>query len=307
MGAGGRATAGRAATVAVTPCWGSGGHNQWRRSALATTATATSRVSLEKSTSHQGVAFLTLTNARERNALSVEALEELKATLADVESHRSFGDVRVVVLRAQGPVFSAGHNVKEMRGSERDPAYFARCFALCSEVMQAVRGLRVPVIAQVDGLATAAGAQLVASCDLVVATEDSHFATPGVKIGLFCTTPAVALGRAINSEKKMMEMLLTGEPITAQEAHTYGLVNKVVPKAQIEEATLELAKKIVSYSPSVIGLGKKAFYQQMAQPDISQAYKFAEGVMCANAVAEDAYEGMSAFVEKRKPTWKPTH
>jgi len=171
-----------------------------------------------------GIAFLTLTNARERNALSTQALEELQRALEGLEKEPQ---VRVVILRAEGPVFSAGHNVKEMHNQQRDPAYFSHCFSLCSRVMQAVRNLHAPVIAQVNGLATAAGAQLVASCDLVVATEDSQFATPGVKIGLFCTTPAVALGRAINSEKKMMEMLLTGEPITAQEAHTYGLVNKL--------------------------------------------------------------------------------
>jgi len=193
---------------------GSEGRKEWRA------------VRLEKR--EDGIAYLTLANAKERNALSVATLEEIEAALRAVEEDRT---LRAVVLRAEGPVFSAGHNVKEMVRGRTAPArdegdYFRHCFGLCSRVMQTIRRLRAPVIAQVDGLATAAGAQLVASCDLVVASEESHFATPGVKIGLFCTTPAVALGRAINSEKKMMEMLLTGEPISAKEAHHYGLVNK---------------------------------------------------------------------------------
>jgi enoyl-CoA hydratase/carnithine racemase len=184
----------------------------------------------------------------------------------------------------------------------RDQAFYGDLFAACAELMETLQAIPQPVIAEVQGIATAAGCQLVASCDLAVAAAEARFATPGVKIGLFCTTPMVALTRAIGP-KKAMEMLLTGEPITAAEALAAGLVNRVVPASELRAATRALADRIVASSPFVVALGKKAFYRQlpMARAD---AYAYASEVMCANASAEDAQEGMSAFLEKRAPSWR---
>lgn len=269
-----------------------------RRAFTTKTSEQSSPVLLELN--DKGLATITLSNPRERNALSVAAMEALLGHLKKLAQEPS---LRVVVLRAEGPVFCAGHNIKDMKAAEGDTSYYEYHFRLSSSVCEAIRNLPAPVIAQVDGLATAAGAQLVASCDLVLATEDSHFATPGVKIGLFCTTPAVTVGRAMNSMKKTMEMLLTGEPISARDAEKYGLVNKVVPKAKLEEETQALVNKIMGYSGSVIGLGKRAFYQQMAEPDWTKAFRLAEQVMVRNMNKEDCQEGMAAFIEKRKPKW----
>jgi enoyl-CoA hydratase/carnithine racemase len=243
------------------------------------------------------IAILTLNHPEKRNALSRAMLRALKEHLA-----RLAGDpkMKVVILRAAGPVFSAGHDLRELVGGD-EPEY-ASLFALCTEVMEAIRKLPQPVIAQVHGIATAAGCQLAASCDLVVAAEDATFATPGVKIGLFCTTPAVALARAV-TPKKAMEMLLTGSPISAHEAERAGLVNRVVPAARLGEETMHLARQICAASSDTVALGKRAFYEQLPL-DRPAAYDVAQRAMVENAVAADAQEGMRAFLEKRTPKWK---
>jgi enoyl-CoA hydratase/carnithine racemase len=207
--------------------------------------------------------------------------------------------VRAVILRAVGPVFSSGHDLREL--AEADAEGHARIFSRCTQVMEAIRLLPQPVIAQVQGLATAAGCQLVATCDLAVASQQATFATPGVRIGLFCTTPGVALGRVVPA-KKAMEMLLTGTPISAQEALTVGLVNRVVPQEELEEETLALATQVAAFSPHTMALGKAAFYRQMAM-DRPGAYQYAQGVMVENLGHQDAQEGISAFLEKRQPRW----
>jgi enoyl-CoA hydratase/carnithine racemase len=236
-----------------------------------------------------GVAVLTLNHPERRNALSREMLSQLEAALE-----------RVVILRANGPVFSAGHDLREVSGGDR--AAHVELFALCTRVMEKLRHLPQPVIAEVHALATAAGCQLAASCDLVVASEEARFATPGVKIGLFCTTPGVALSRAVPA-KKAMEMLLTGEAISAREAEAAGLVNRVVPASALHDETMALAKKIMAASAEVLAMGKRAFYQQ--QPlDRASAYALAEGAMVDNAALDDAREGMAAFLEKRAPRWR---
>jgi len=243
------------------------------------------------------VATLSLNHPEKRNALSRALLQALRDQLRQIEEDRQ---VRVVVLRAEGPVFSSGHDLRELVGASEADA--ASLFGLCSEVMLQVQRLPQPVIAQVHGLATAAGCQLVASCDLVVAAEEASFATPGVKIGLFCTTPGVALVRAV-TPKKALEMLLTGTAIGAREAERIGLVNRVVPRDQLAEETMQLARQIRQASAPVIALGKRAFYEQLPL-SCSQAYEVATPVMIGNAQAPDAQEGMRAFLEKRAPRWQ---
>jgi enoyl-CoA hydratase/carnithine racemase len=242
------------------------------------------------------IAFLTLSNPEKRNALSRAMLSELKSALAAVKADER---VCVVVLRAEGKVFSSGHDLRELQSVSREQC--ASLFALCTEVMEAVRTLPRPVIAQVQGLATAAGCQLVATCDLVVASEEASFATPGVKIGLFCTTPGVALCRAVTS-KKAMEMLLTGDAISAREAERIGLVNRVVPGEQLEGYTVRLARQVAKASRYTVALGKRAFYAQLGL-DCPDAYRLAEPIMVENALADDAQEGIQAFLEKRPPKW----
>jgi len=244
-----------------------------------------------------GVAILTLNHAEKRNALSTGVLKALKESFERIATD---SDVRVVILRANGPVFSAGHDLRELVGRPRKE--YEALFALCSEVMEAIRKLPQPVIAQVHGLATAAGCQLVASCDLVVASQDAQFATPGVKIGLFCTTPAVALARAVKP-KKAMEMLLTGKAISATEAERAGLVSRVVPEDKLAEETMNLAGEIAAASASTIAIGKSAFYEQL-HLDYPEAYEAASKAMVENALTGDAQEGIKAFLEKRPPTWK---
>ena len=244
-----------------------------------------------------GVAVLTLNNPGRRNALSTELLEALKSYLGAFEDD---SDVRVVVLRSEGPVFSSGHDLNEM--VERDEAAYTAVFALCTQVMEAIRLLPKPVIAQVQGLATAAGCQLVATCDLAVAAESASFATPGVQIGLFCTTPGVALARSVATTKKAMEMLLTGEPISSREALEIGLVNRVTPDAELEEQVMDLARQISSASSQTLAVGKPAFYQQI-ELDRPAAYDMAQKVMVDNLLKEDAKEGIAAFLEKREPNW----
>jgi enoyl-CoA hydratase/carnithine racemase len=244
-----------------------------------------------------GVAILTLNNPEKRNALSRALLECLRDHLTRIAADRG---VRAVILRAAGTVFSSGHDLRELVGGTRED--YERLFALCTEVMEAIRKLPQPVIAQVHGLATAAGCQLVASCDLVVAAEEASFATPGVKIGLFCTTPGVALVRAVGP-KKAMEMLLTGTPISAGEAEQAGLVNRVVQAARLPEETMKLARQIAGASSCTLALGKKAFYEQLPL-DRPAAYEVAQKVMVENALAADAKEGIGAFLEKRPPKWQ---
>lgn len=243
------------------------------------------------------IATIAMDRPEKRNALSVEMMEALVSHFREVGRR---DDVAAVILRGNGPAFCAGHDLAELL--DRDIAFYRREFDLCTGVMEAMQGIRQPVIAQVHAVATAAGCQLVASCDLAVAAEEAWFATPGVKIGLFCTTPMVALTRCIG-RKKALEMLLTGDPLTAAEALAVGLVNRVVPAARLEAATRELAGKIAAASHYVIALGKDAFYRQIDLPQ-SQAYDFAEETMAINAKAADAHEGIAAFLGKRAPDWR---
>lgn len=242
------------------------------------------------------LATVTMNRPEKRNALSVEHMTELIDCFKAIGANR---ELAVVILKGNGPAFSSGHDLREMVGG--DPAFYRHVFDVCTELMETIQSIPQPVIAQVHAIATAAGCQLVATCDLVVASETARFATPGVKIGLFCSTPMVALTRAVG-QKKAMEMLLTGEPIDAREALAAGLVNRVVATDELENATRELAAKIVSSSALVVGIGKQVFYRQldMAQP---LAYAYTKEVMSLNAMAADAQEGMSAFLEKRAPTW----
>jgi enoyl-CoA hydratase/carnithine racemase len=207
--------------------------------------------------------------------------------------------IRVVIVRANGPAFSAGHDIAEM--VDRQGSFYRQLFEACTTLMETLQGIPQPVIAQVHGMATAAGCQLVASCDLAVAAEEARFATPGVRIGLFCSTPMVALSRAVGA-RKAMEMLLTGDAISAQEALGAGLVNRVVPAAELAATAMALAGKIAGSSPSVVALGKAAFYRQLQMPQ-PLAYDYAQDVMSLNAAAADAQEGMKAFLDKRKPRW----
>jgi enoyl-CoA hydratase/carnithine racemase len=243
------------------------------------------------------IACLTLNHPEKRNALSRAMLAALKEQFDRIAADDR---VHVVILRAEGPVFSSGHDLRELVG--RTQSEYEAIFALCTDVMEAIRRLPQPVIAQVQGVATAAGCQLAATCDLVVASENATFATPGVKIGLFCTTPAVALCRAVGP-KKAMEMLLTGTPISAREAEHAGLVNRVVPADRLAEETLQLARQILTASAYTVALGKRAFYQQLPL-DHAGAYAVAQPVMVENALARDAQEGMRAFLEKRPPKWE---
>lgn len=245
------------------------------------------------------LARLTLNRPEKRNALSLETMEELLAGLRHIGALR---EVKVVILGARGSVFSAGHDLSEM--VDREPEAYRRIFDVCVEMMEAIQTIPQPVIASVQGPATAAGCQLVATCDLAVAADTAWFATPGVKIGLFCSTPMVAVSRAIG-RKRTMEMLLTGDPMPASEAKEAGLVNRVVPADQVEAATRELADKIASLSPTIIGLGKQAFYKQIDLPQ-HEAYEYTAEVMALNAELADAHEGITAFLEKRKPDWRQT-
>ena len=243
-----------------------------------------------------GIAVLTLNNPKQRNALSSPTLALFKTYLAQIAGDST---IKVVVIRSEGPVFSSGHDLNELVGG--DPEDYAGVFADCTEVMEAIRLLSKPVIAQVQGLATAAGCQLVATCDLSVAADNAKFATPGVQIGLFCTTPGVAVARAV-MPKKAMEMLLTGLPIPAQEALEFGLVNRVVPAEELEQETMALARRICQASSRTISIGKPAFYRQV-EMDRPAAYDLAQRVMVENLQDVDAQEGITAFLEKREPHW----
>ena len=243
-----------------------------------------------------GVVRLTLDRPEKRNALSRSLLEQMSTALDELAHDAA---ARVIVLAGNGPVFCAGHDLAEMVGRLEED--YRELFTLCSRVMLALRRLPQPVIARVHGLATAAGCQLVAACDLAVAADEAAFATPGVKIGLFCTTPMVPLVRAV-PPKAALEMLLTGKLIPAKQALAWGLVNRVVPAEQLDAAVQELADAILASSPLTVRLGKAAFYDQLAL-DEPTAYDRATEVMTDNALRRDAQEGMSAFLQKRKPAW----
>jgi enoyl-CoA hydratase/carnithine racemase len=244
-----------------------------------------------------GIAVVTMNRPEKRNALSLDVMTELIAAFEAIGADRA---IKVAILRGVGVAFSAGHDLREML--ERSVDEYRRIFDTCVRLMETVQSIPQPVIAEIGGIATAAGCQLVATCDLAVASEDARFATPGVKIGLFCTTPMVALTRAIG-RKRAMEMLLTGEMIDASTAAEWGLVNRVVPASELASATRALATKIASSAGFVVGLGKAAFYAQI-DLDQPKAYAYAKEVMSMNALAADAQEGMCAFVGKRAPEWK---
>jgi enoyl-CoA hydratase/carnithine racemase len=242
-------------------------------------------------------ARITLNRLEKRNALSLELMEEVIVALRETAAN---SEARAIVIEGAGPAFSAGHDLSEMVG--RDLAFYQRLFDVCTVMMETIHRIPQPVIAKVEGIATAAGCQLVAACDLAVAAEDARFATPGVKIGLFCSTPMVPLSRAIG-RKRALEMLLTGEPIDARTALDWGLVNRVVPAERLDEAVAELVAAIARSSPLIVGIGKEAFYAQI-ELDEGGAYDHTKAVMSMNSLAADAQEGICAFLEKRAPTWK---
>ena len=249
------------------------------------------------------IAVLTLNRPDARNSLSEGLIAALTEELRHIHDDAS---VRAVVIAANGKAFSAGHDMKELTARRSDPdrgrAYFAEIMTACSTMMQAVVHLPKPVVAAVQGIATAAGCQLVASCDLAVASEAAGFATPGVDIGLFCSTPMVALSRNV-PRKQAMEMLLTGEPISAATALGIGLVNRVVPAGRERDEAIALAQKVASKSAYTIKVGKTAFYRQ-AEMSLADAYRYAAEVMTENMMARDAEEGIGAFIEKREPKWQ---
>jgi enoyl-CoA hydratase/carnithine racemase len=242
------------------------------------------------------VAFVTMNRPQRRNALSLEHMQELTACFKEIGERREVG---AVVLRGSGPAFCAGHDLSEMTGQE--PEFYRNLFDVCTVLMETIQAIPQPVIAQVHGVATAAGCQLAASCDLVVAASSARFATPGVKIGLFCSTPMVALSRAVPA-KLAMEMLLTGELVSAQAMHAAGMVNRVVAADELAATTRALAEQIVAASRTVVGLGKQAFYRQLSMPQ-HEAYAYTKEVMAHNATLADAQEGICAFLEKRPPQW----
>ena len=242
------------------------------------------------------IAVLTLNRPQRRNALSLELMREVIDCLSEIGRDRS---LRVVLLKAAGKVFSSGHDLSEMVG--RDINEYREVFDVCTEMMTRVQSIPQPVIAEVQGIATAAGCQLVATCDLAVASDQAAFATPGVKIGLFCTTPMVALSRAIG-RKRALQMLMTGEVIDAVTAAEWGLINMVVPAAELEDQSRKLAARIAEASSLTVALGKQAFYTQI-DLDQPKAYAYAKEVMSMNSLAADAQEGISAFLGKRPACW----
>jgi len=244
-----------------------------------------------------GVTWLTMNRPAQRNALSMDLMAALQAEIDAIAETRS---IRVVVIAANGPAFCAGHDLREVRGNARQEFYQA-LFARCAKLMLSLTRLPKPVIARAHGVATAAGCQLIATCDLAVAADTAHFATPGVDIGLFCSTPMVALTRAI-SRKASMEMLLTGDLVSADEAKALGLVNRVVPEPELDAAVAALAGQIASKSPLTLAIGKEAFYRQ-AEMSMEDAYAYASEVMTRNMLARDAEEGIDAFLQKRPAVW----
>ena len=245
-----------------------------------------------------GVATLTLNRPTARNALSRPLMADFQANLDEIAENE---EIKVVVIAGMGQAFCAGHDLKEIRSNNRREI-FDGLLAQCSTLMTSIVRLPKPVVARVHGIATAAGCQLVASCDMAIASENATFATPGVNIGLFCSTPMVAVSRAV-PRKQTMEMLLTGEEISANTAKDFGLVNKVVPAKELELVTSDLASKIASKSPLTLRVGKEAFYRQL-EMDLDSAYRYTSEVMAQNMMAADAQEGIDAFMQKRDPVWK---
>ena len=258
---------------------------------------------LLEDTPADAVLRLTLNDSKRRNALSEEMMTIISSALKKASNNK---DVKVIVISANGPAFCSGHDLKQMSaGRQNDDdgkLYFSKVFASCSALMQQIVNHPKPVIAEVSGVAAAAGCQLVACCDLAIAADSARFVTPGVNIGLFCSTPMVALSRNV-SNKAAMEMLLTGEMIDSKKAEKIGLVNRVVADDALGKETIDLARLIASKSSMVVETGKKAFYNQKEMP-LSEAYKFASKVMVDNMLKHDAKEGINAFIEKRQPEWK---
>ncbi len=248
-------------------------------------------------TSDGSAARIVLNRPEKRNALSLDLMEEVIAAVREMSAR---SDTRAIVIEGAGPAFSAGHDLSEMIGRDRD--FLAHLFDRCSVMMEMLHEVSQPVIAKVQGIATAAGCQLVAACDLAVAAEGTRFATPGVKIGLFCSTPMVPVSRAVG-RKRAMEMLLTGDPIDAATALAWGLVNRVVAREELESAVIELIQAIARSSAYTVAIGKQAFYSQIDRAE-DDAYERCELVMTENALAHDAQEGMTAFLEKRDPVWR---
>ncbi len=258
---------------------------------------------LIKEKSEKGVLRLTMNNSDQKNPLSESMMSMLMDEIKAASSDQS---IRVIVLAANGNVFSSGHDLKEITAAreseDKGKVYFANLFDYCSSLMQLIVNTSQPVIAEVDGVATAAGCQLVASCDLALASHESRFATPGVNLGLFCSTPMVALSRNVN-KKNAMEMLLTGDFISAEKAKEIGLINNAVPKEDLTSEVDRLAEKIASKSTMTVATGKRAFYAQ-AEMDLSDAYEYTSKTMTDNLLKNDAKEGIDAFLEKRSPDWK---
>jgi enoyl-CoA hydratase/carnithine racemase len=242
------------------------------------------------------IGIVTLNRPNRRNALSLELMQELISCLDEIAADRK---VRAVILAAEGKVFSSGHDLSEMVGREIND--YRRTFDVCTKLMERIQSIPQPIVAQVQGMATAAGCQLVATCDMAVASDQATFATPGVKIGLFCTTPMVALSRAIG-RKRALQMLMTGDVVDAVTAADWGLINMVAPAGELEAATRKLATKVAAASSLTVALGKEAFYAQI-DLDQPKAYAYAKEVMSMNALAADAQEGISAFLGKRQPCW----
>ncbi|CZF79523.1 putative enoyl-CoA hydratase echA8 [Grimontia celer] len=258
---------------------------------------------IEKELSSNGVLRLTLNNPQRRNALSQAMIGALHQAITDASIS---SDVKVVVLSGNGPAFSAGHDLKEITAArsndDKGRAFFTSLMSQCAAMMTAIVNCPKPVIAEIDGIATAAGCQLVASCDLAYASDTSRFATPGVNIGLFCSTPMVALSRNVSS-KHAMEMLLTGDMLSAADAERMGLINRVTESTSLKALTQEVADKIAAKSSLTLAIGKEAFYRQQ-EMNLPKAYAYTSEVMVNNMLTEDGEEGISAFVEKRPPVWR---
>ena len=265
--------------------------------AMTTAAESLDREALVLRSDEGDVATLTLNRPKAYNALSLDLMRGLRTALEQIAGE---SDVRAVILQGAGKGFCAGHDLKELR-TNPGRAFYEETFAECSRLMLSLIRLPQPVIAKVHGIATAAGCQLVATCDLAVSTETARFATPGVNIGLFCSTPMVALSRNVG-RKQAMEMLLLGEMVPAARALEIGLINRAVPEAELDAAAAELAQAIVAKSPLILKIGKQAFYRQ-AELDLEAAYAYTAEVMTENMLTRDAEEGIDAFIEKRKPTW----
>jgi enoyl-CoA hydratase/carnithine racemase len=245
-----------------------------------------------------GISNLIINRPKSYNALSIDCMEEIMKELRSISEDSS---IKVVILSGAGKGFCAGHDMKDLRANP-DKSFYEKTFNTSSKMMISIVNFPKPVIAKVHGIATAAGCQLVATCDLAVAEENARFATPGVNIGLFCSTPMVGLSRNV-TRKHAMEMLLTGDFISAERAYEIGLINRVVPEEELDDSTLELAQKIASKSPLTLKIGKRAFYKQLDK-DLSSAYEYCSRVMVENMMARDAEEGIDAFLEKRKPVWR---